>query len=73
MRNDTQVVHKADSHRLKHEQKQDDNVVEFRRDRRIRSRVEKKIDSQISQKTHIEINHHLNYLFYAEQKHHFIH
>ncbi len=73
MRNDARVVHEADSHRLKHEQEQDDKTAESRRDRSIRSRVEKKIDSQFLQKTHIEMNHHLNQLFHAEQKHHLIH
>jgi hypothetical protein len=32
MRNDARVAHEADSHRLKYEQEQDNNVAEFRRD-----------------------------------------
>ncbi len=65
MRNDARAAHEADSHRLKHEQEQDDSVVESRRDRDIRSRVKKKTDSQSSQKTHIEMNHRLNQLLYV--------
>ncbi len=72
MRKDARIAYKADSHRLKHKQEQNNNVAESRRDKNTRSRVEKKTDSQFSQKTHIEINHRLNQLFYAEQKHHFI-
>ncbi len=32
MRNDAEVFHEADSHRLKHEQEQDDNAAKFERD-----------------------------------------
>jgi hypothetical protein len=32
MRNDVKAFHEADSLRLKHEQEQNDNVVEFERD-----------------------------------------
>jgi hypothetical protein len=60
MRNDVETFHEANSHHLKYEQKQDNNVVEFERDKRIRSRVTRKINSQFSQKTHIEMNHYIN-------------
>ncbi len=30
---------------MKYKQKQDDNFIEFERDRRVRSRVEREIDS----------------------------
>ncbi len=32
MRNDAEVFHETDSHHLKHEQEQDDNVAEFKHD-----------------------------------------
>ncbi len=66
MQNDIEISHEANSHCLKHEQEQNDNVVEFERDRRIRSRVTRKTDSQFSQKTHIEMNHRMNQLFHAK-------
>ncbi len=66
MRNDVEASHETDSHRLKHEQEQNDNTVEFERDKRIRSRVTRKTNSQFTQKTHIKMNHCMNQLFHAE-------
>jgi hypothetical protein len=66
MRNDVETSHEANSHRLKHEQESNDNVIEFERDKRIRSRVTRKTDSQFSQKMHIKMNHRMNQLFHAE-------
>ncbi len=45
MRNDAEAFYEADSYRLKHEQEQNDNVVEFRCSKNLRSRVTKKTDS----------------------------
>ncbi len=67
MRNDVWTFHEADSHRLKHEQEQNDNVIEFWRDKYIRSCVARNIDLQFSQKTHIEMNYRINQLFHARQ------
>jgi hypothetical protein len=60
MRNDAETFHEANSHYVKYKQKQNDNFIEFERDRRVRSRVEREIDSKFTQKTHFKLNHCVN-------------
>jgi hypothetical protein len=48
LRNDVEAVHRTNSHSLKHEKRQDNDAFEHECNRRLRSRIQRKIITQFT-------------------------
>ncbi len=57
MRNDFRFIHRANSHNLKHEQKQNDYAFKHERCRDLRSCLERKFASQFQKKKNFYLNY----------------